>query len=48
MPLGLHPASVQREEAGAYTDRREQVMTMIAATTAILVVAAIALLMGMA
>jgi len=48
MPLGLHPASVERGEAGAYTDRQEQVMTVIAASTAILVVAAIALLMGMA
>jgi hypothetical protein len=48
MPLGFHPASVERGEAGAYTARQEQVVTVIAASTAILVVAAIAVLMGMA
>ena len=48
MPLGFHPASVERGEAGEYTDRQEQVVTVLAASTAILVVAAIAVLMGMA
>ena len=48
MPLGFHPASVEWGEAGTYTDRQEQVVTVIAASTAILVVAAIAVLMGMA
>jgi len=48
MSLGFHPASVERGEAGTYTDRQEQVVTVIAASTAILVVAAIAVLMGMA
>jgi len=48
MPLGFHPTAVERGESGAYTDRQEQVVTVIAASTAILVVAAIAVLMGMA
>jgi hypothetical protein len=48
MPLGFHPASVEPGEAGAYTDRQEQIVIVIAASTAILVVAAIAVLMGMA
>lgn len=48
MPLGFHPASVERGDAGAYTDRQEQIVTVLAASTAILVVAAIAVLMGMA
>ena len=48
MPLGFHPASVEQGETGVYTPRREQIVTVIVATTAILVVAAIAVLMGMA
>ncbi|HVI12298.1 MAG TPA: hypothetical protein VM822_05455 [Pseudolabrys sp.] len=48
MPLDFHPASVKQGETGVYTDRQEQVVTVIVATAAILVVAAIAVLMGMA
>jgi hypothetical protein len=48
MPLGFHPVSVEQLEADGYTDRQEQIVTVIAASTAILVVAAIAVLMGMA
>jgi hypothetical protein len=47
MSLGFHPASVERGDSGAYTDRQEQVVTVIAASAAILVVAAIAVLMGL-
>ena len=48
MPLGFHPTSVERGESGAYTDRQEQIVTVVAASTAVLIVAAIAVLMGLA
>ena len=48
MALGFHPESVEPLEADVYTDRQEQIVTVIAASTAILVVSAIAVLMGMA
>jgi hypothetical protein len=48
MPLGFHPAVVERGEADAHTDRQEQIVTVVAASTAVLIVAAIAFLMGMA
>jgi hypothetical protein len=48
MALSFHPVSVEPLEADAYTDRQEQIVTVIAASTAILVVAAIAVLMGVA
>jgi hypothetical protein len=48
MPLGFHPASVERGEADGFIDRQEQIVTVLAASTGILVVAAIAVLMGMA
>jgi hypothetical protein len=47
MPLGF-PAVVERGEADAHTDRQEQIVTVVAASTAVLIVAAIAFLMGMA
>ena len=48
MRLGFHPASVERGEADGFIDRQEQIVTVLAASTGILVVAAIAVLMGMA
>jgi len=48
MRLGFHPASVERGEADGFIDRQEQIVTVLAASTAIFVVAAIAVLMGMA
>lgn len=48
MRLGFHPASVERGEAEGFIDRQQQIVTVLAASTAIFVVAAIAVLMGMA
>ena len=48
MPLGFHPTAVERGESGAYTNRQEQIVTVVAASTAVLIVAAIAVLMGLA
>jgi hypothetical protein len=48
MPLGFHPPSIERGEADGFIDRQEQIVTVLAASTAIFVVAAIAVLMGMA
>jgi hypothetical protein len=48
MPLGFHPTSAERGEADGFIDRQEQIVTVLAASTDILVVAAIAVLMGMA
>jgi len=48
MPLGFHPASVERGEADGFIDRQEQIVTVVAASTAVLIVAAIAVLMGLA
>ena len=48
MPLGFHPAAVERGEADGFIGRQEQIVTVLAASTGILVVAAIAVLMGMA
>ena len=40
--------TAEHEELGAHVTRREQVVTVVAASLAVLVVAAIAVLMGMA
>ena len=48
MPLGFHSTAVERGASGAYTDRQEQIVTVVAASTAVLIVAAIAVLMGLA
>ena len=51
MSLDFHlsaPEAVDQEELGTHGTRREQVVTVVAASMAVLVVAAIAVLMGMA
>lgn len=51
MPLNFYPAAaierVRQREAGANNDRQEQFATIVAASLAVLIVAAIAVLMGM-
>jgi hypothetical protein len=51
MPLGFHLAASElaaHHEVGAHDERRERLVTMFAASLAVMVVAAIAVLMGMA
>jgi hypothetical protein len=51
MSLDFHSAASEtadNEELGVYGSRREQLVTVVAASLAVLVVAAIAVLMGMA
>ncbi|HEY6858958.1 MAG TPA: hypothetical protein VI358_04125 [Pseudolabrys sp.] len=51
MPLGFHlPASqpAAHQEVAAHDEQRERLVTMLAASLAVLIVAAIAVLMGMA
>jgi len=51
MPLGFHFAALERathQGAGAHDEQRERLVTMFAASLAVLIVAAIAVLMGMA
>lgn len=51
MSLGFHssaPETADHEELGTHGTRREQVVTVVAASLAVLVVAAIAVLIGMA
>jgi hypothetical protein len=51
MSLDFHPAAPEtadRQEIGAHRDRREKLVTVVAASLAVLIVAAIAVLMGVA
>ena len=51
MPLGFYSAALEpaaHQEVGAHDERGEQHVTMLAASMAVLIVAAIAVLMGMA
>ena len=51
MSLDFHltaPEMADGQEIGAHRDRREQLVTVVAASLAVLIVAAIAVLMGMA
>jgi hypothetical protein len=51
MSLNFHPTAPEMadgQEIGAHRDRREQLVTVVAASLAVLIVAAIAVLMGVA
>ena len=51
MPLGFNLAALEpatHQEAGVHDEQRERLVTMFAASLAVLIVAAIAVLMGMA
>jgi hypothetical protein len=51
MSLGFHLAALEpaaHQEVGAHDERRERLVTTLAASLAVLIVAAIAVLMGMA
>lgn len=52
MPLNFPTAAAvertEQAETGAYAERREQLFTVVAASLAVLIVAAIAVLIGMA
>lgn len=51
MSLNFHPTAPEMadgREIGAHRDRREQLVTVVAASLAVLIVAAIAVLMGVA
>jgi len=51
MSLDFHPAAPEtadQQAIGAHRDRREQLVTVVAASLAVLIVAAIAVLMGVA
>jgi hypothetical protein len=51
MSLDFHSAASEtgdRQEFGAFGDRREQLVTAVAASLAVLIVAAIAVLLGVA
>jgi hypothetical protein len=51
MSLYFHPTAPETadgQEIGAHRDRREQLVTVVAASLAVLIVAAIAVLMGVA
>ena len=51
MSLDFHaaaPETADHQEIGAHRDRREQLVTVVAASLAVLIVAAIAVLMGVA
>ena len=51
MPLGFHFAASEpaaHHGIGAHDERRERLVTMFAASLAVMIVAAIAVLMGMA
>jgi hypothetical protein len=47
-PTAAAVERTEQAETGAYTERREQLFTVVAASLAVLIVAAIAVLIGMA
>jgi len=51
MPMGFYSAASEpaaHQEVGAHDERHERLVTMLAASLAVLIVAAIAVLMGIA